>query len=239
MPRHSTEVSSSMSSDTNDAGTPVTNNWSINCTVHLQSFLQDPVLRQRDFSQQEAIIFAGLSGQRLPFALLCDDGSLSSVSLPINANLLDGPSMNNWSTNFMPSEFAGQRTVKFTISAKYRCVGTAGLLFSFNETVSFTGTGGPEVRIRRCIDGSPVPQQIFQATECYATQSGQAVGVGFTPNIKTVARPIWPPLVIHPAVSVSESSPERLGNTYQRFPVTWNYSFQSPVPFSGRPNRWV
>lgn len=111
-----------------------------------------------------------------------------------------------------------------------------GNLLSYEETLTFTGTGGPRYETIELRTGSPQRQRVTERTKCKATQSGRMVGLnGYFPK----PPPIWPQYLDEPEVRVELGSPKTMGRGSSRvqteFVTTWSYSFTSPIPLAGFP----
>jgi hypothetical protein len=112
-------------------------------------------------------------------------------------------------------------------------------LMAFQESLSFTGTGGPQRAFLPVLDGIPPRQILRQVTTVRCTQSGSAIGW---------LRPVQPPPPLFPQSEhvdrrrVDYQSPKRVGPVgrpeYTEFPVSWSYDFEDIILF-GQPNRWV
>lgn len=109
--------------------------------------------------------------------------------------------------------------------------GVQPVYLSFNETLTVQG-GGPQYAWTTPILGSPTRQVIRQATTYTATQQGFAVGFRSTPPVPP---PLFPgALMANPQVSYT--SPQRRGNDFMQFGVSWQYVYESNQPLFGVPN---
>lgn len=119
-------------------------------------------------------------------------------------------------------------------------------LWSFEESLSFHGTGGPATDVLDCVQGLPVPQTLNQFTAMIAVQEGRAVGYLGPPLLggpKGAMPPLWqPPIEQQQFRFILPGSPRRTGSgintTYKHYPITWRYTFKSPTPFDGEPHVW-
>ena len=116
-------------------------------------------------------------------------------------------------------------------------------LWSWEESISFTGTGGPKFVMQQPLPELPgmlpaLPQKQIVAshTPYKAVQSGQAVGIFGPP---TPPLPLWPAAEHQELRVVDPKTPERMGNGYWRYPITWSYTFESVDPLIGLPTAWV
>jgi hypothetical protein len=100
---------------------------------------------------------------------------------------------------------------------------------SFTETVTFEGTGGPDVVILTPMEGDPVEIQVSQRTMCRAVQSGRAArrrGAAIAPP------PLWPDKEIGKMRQISPVTPQTVSGGQRLSEISWSYTFQSPFPFS-------
>lgn len=187
-------------------------------------------------SLQEAYVDGG------DLVLVLDNGQQSPNSI-FNANALGGvkvvraPSFPDGGA----AQYATQRDFAIAIEAELPNFEEANDLFSFEESLTFEGTGGPEIDVIECIQGRAVPQMLKERTAMTAIQEGRAIGyLGYwTPMY---AAPIWPFLEqVHLRIQ-RPGSPKRKGsgnNTgYKMFPTSWRYTFKSADPITGLPNFW-
>lgn len=117
----------------------------------------------------------------------------------------------------------------------------ANSLWSFEESITFQGTGGPAYDVIECVQGSPVPQLLAQRTAMGAVQEGRAVGyLAYAQPLYQF--PLWPAIEQQQFRMLYMGSPRRTGSgfntTYKHFPTMWRYTFKSPTPFSGAPHVW-
>lgn len=114
-------------------------------------------------------------------------------------------------------------------------------LWSWEESLTFEGTGGPDTDVIECVQGGPIPQTLKQRTAMTAIQEGRAVGYRsyWLPMYNT---PFWPQLEqqkyrIQRPMSAKVT---RAGFTvgYKEFPTIWRYQFKSADPITGVPTPW-
>ena len=232
-PRDSCDVSRTGRAVKTDAGIPVAFDWSWAVTCYLRSAATDPAARQADFAAQEAAVRAALSA---PFGnlTLWTDGGVPAVALLNTPDCLDGVKVELFETPGGQQEFAANRTVRFTARATYLLPGTGALLMSFEERLSATGTGGPQVRNRPTLDGLGVRQQVYPRTVCRARQTGRAVGWLQYPDVPP---PLWPGDEQPDQRQDDKASPHRQVNGLTRYERSWVYAFERiGDPFIGTPN---
>lgn len=128
-----------------------------------------------------------------------------------------------------------------TIEAELPTILGGTALWSFEESVTFQGTGGPAFDVIECVQGAPVPQMIAQRTAMGAVQEGRSVGyLGYAQPLYQF--PLWPAIEQQQFRMLHMGSPLRTGsgfNTqYKKFPTMWRYTFKSPTPFGGAPHVW-
>ncbi len=124
---------------------------------------------------------------------------------------------------------------EFTFTAKFRLplTTTANAIVEFHESVEFTG-GEPEFVFKRAMNALPQKQLVWFATEYRVTQSGKAVGFLDYPP---AARLLFPGDKVT-APRVVKDNPQRVGDGFIHYPVTWQYSFASAAPMIALPNVW-
>lgn len=109
-------------------------------------------------------------------------------------------------------------------------------LVEWTESLSFTGTGGPDHVVIPTRNTAPVVQITSQATATRAIQSGRAVGrYGYL----LAPPPLWPQWFKHKDSQKGISSPKVIGSGSTRekvdFETTWNYVYEAPFPLNGFP----
>jgi hypothetical protein len=107
-------------------------------------------------------------------------------------------------------------------------------LHSFTESVEFQGGGFRRGTVETLV-GRPVPQTFRQRTSCKVVQRGEAVGLYAYPSIPS---PIWPVALADGAPVVTYGQPKRDSGSLTMFPISWQWTFDSPTPLSGRPHIW-
>jgi hypothetical protein len=129
-------------------------------------------------------------------------------------------------------ELVTLRYFEFTGRAEYPIGTGRGVLMSFQETVTFQGTGGPKFILKDSLTGLPQRQVIQQRTRVSATQQGQAEGYLDYP---TEPPPLWPAAEHVELRRVSRQGGTFHGKTWQGFTVSWHYQFEAAAPLAGRP----
>ena len=196
---------------------------------------------QADLTAQiQAVQEAYVNGGDL--ILVQNDGSHSANSI-INSTTLGGtrvvvqPSV----PDGKGTEYVTKRRFIAAIEAEIPTVDGGTALWSFEESVSFQGTGGPATDVIEVVQGLAVPQTLRQFTAATMVQEGRAVGyLGYWNQL--FADPIYPSLEQQQFRFLRKGSPKRTGSgsntTYKMFPSMWRYTFKSPTPLSAEPNVW-
>ncbi|TWT58872.1 hypothetical protein KOR42_22590 [Thalassoglobus neptunius] len=107
-------------------------------------------------------------------------------------------------------------------------------LWSFEETIEFTGTGGPSrvgIALKRERGDIQRPRRF---TLCHAVQSGKVVGLNGPPDI-FVPRPRWAAFENEELRRYSFFSPKNQNGTFTEFGIAYSYSFIHNAPFPGSP----
>lgn len=135
------------------------------------------------------------------------------------------------------AEYVTMRTFNVSIEAMIPISGPTNLL-SFHETLAFAG-GGSQYGHLEPLAGMPVRQLLKRNTVYKVTQHGRAVGLYSYP---ITPYPIWPAYLLQ-TPDITRGTPRRIGFggavNYTEFPIEWSYKFESPLPLSGNPSRWV
>ena len=124
------------------------------------------------------------------------------------------------------------RTYSIELAGMFALAAETGLV-EFHEEIQSSG-GGPARGLLEPLTGYPVEQLRKQNTIARATQQGRAVGFASYPAIPG---PIWPQALIG-TPNVTMGSPQRLGNNFINWPISWVYQYESAQPLNGRPNLW-
>ena len=129
------------------------------------------------------------------------------------------------------------RDFTITATASYPAYGTANVLRSYNESLSFSG-GGPERAVIECANVPPQEQIIKSYTMRTARQSGSAVGLFAYPTIPAPLFPGKERIVSDPPGNPVKGSPKRRNGKLVDWPISWSYEFISGTPIDGSPNPW-
>jgi hypothetical protein len=132
------------------------------------------------------------------------------------------------------AEYALFREFSFSVRNRTPVASVANAVLEFKETVTYDG-GEPEYVFKRAINADPQKQLVWQRTEYTVTQSGRAVGYRDYPQ---PGRQLFPGDRMK-APRVVKESPDREGDRYVRFPITWEYVFAAAAPLVSLPNRWT
>lgn len=182
----------------------------------------------------EVALRNALAVQFQDFRVLRVNGSDSGTSFRNSATLggitvTAGPDF----TGTLASEYVLFRDFTFTISFKLPIPNVARALLDFNESLEFSG-GGPDYAMKRAMDDVPQKQLVWAQTEYRVVQRGTAVGFRTWP---LYTRPLFPGDFKTSPV-VSQDSPQRIGNDQWKYPISWNYVFESVAPLIATPNVW-
>jgi len=196
------------------------------------------VSSQSDCTQKMNALKTALNTPYLDLILKQDDAANSAILLQNSGSItgvkiVSGPSFP--ASNAEGGIYTTLQRFTFEAEAEYPLAGTANLLLSFTETLTFSG-GGPRYTTLPALKGPPQRQLIYEQTPYIAVQSGSAVGYRSYP---TKPQPIWPfALKVNPNVVVS--SPDRVGKTgYQDYAISWRYDYEYPTVLVGKPNVWL
>lgn len=186
-------------------------------------------------SNQERQLRVGLAQRGADFGILKRDGQSSASWWPnaqtVYGNIVvRGPDFGGTTA----SEYVLYREFSFTVRNQVAIADIANAILEFKETVTYDG-GEPEFKFKRAINAKPQKQLVWFLTEYRVTQSGRAVGYRDYPR---------PANFLFPgdrerSPRYTRESPDRDGNNFTRYPVTWEYSFASASPLVGLPTRWI
>ncbi len=139
-----------------------------------------------------------------------------------------------------PDEYATVRTFQIIIEATF--INPDSNLVEWRESVALQGTGGPKWEWRKAwvrTGGiiTPVDFQIQTnpATTQWIYQYGYAEGLTVYP-VGNVPPPLFPAWEEQWKRSWIQHDPERLGQGFVRFPLSWQYVMQAPTGQSVAPN---
>jgi hypothetical protein len=223
--------------------------WSVTC--YLVSAASTPAYRQRDFSGQEFFIRRFLeSSANVPWALLCDDGTPTDVYLRPDQTLrtttgFSGIHCSNISqARDRGPEYAGQREISFTLSAKVSPGVFGNPIISFSETISVSPSA-PVVDVWVGMLGSRGATIARPGRPATISQSGQAIGLTGYPQFG--GEQGAPPPVIGPPAYYLASAPRftrssarmREGAALLEWPLAWNYELVGHGTVVAIPNQWI
>lgn len=174
------------------------------------------------------------SANYLDLVLYQDSGAISTVIL-LNSGSTSGVVVTTRPSypNTMGAELGIKRYFEIELSAEYPAANTAGIYIDFQETIDFGG-GGPVYTMKRAINGPPQRQLIWPQSEYTAVQSGRAVGYKAYPSIP----PPKFPGALRQNGDFQRTSPQRNGQTYEQFAVSWKYEFHSISQLIAFPTNW-
>ena len=139
------------------------------------------------------------------------------------------------------AEFTTWRTYDITVVAEYVDEDGSDLpsdTLIFQETLSITGTSGPEFVVVPILNGKWPVQRLYQRSGVKATQQGNAVGRTGYPSPPGPIFGDWEHLMQR---EISKESPKRTGTaaapTYTEWPISWAYHFEANTGLSGDPNQ--
>lgn len=189
---------------------------------------------QADLDQKIAALKAAYQKQNQDLVLLRSDGETDSQHTLRRADTRGG----TWivsGPNFPEgggAQYATVRTFQLQVQAEIPISDPHTTLISFEESLRLSG-GGPLVAHIETAFGLPVRQQLRANTTFRATQSGSAIGYR---NYPTIPGPLfgYANLIREPVIT--RTSPKRVGTAQHHYRVTWQYEFESALPFSGLPH---
>ena len=148
--------------------------------------------------------------------------------------------------NQSPGDWTTYLDYEIDIEADFGGVGLVGgggagqsSVISWNESLSFRGTGGPRFIIKELRNGPPQKQIVSQRTPVYCSQRGDAVGLYNYPN---PSNPAFPAYEMLPEREISRTSADMVGQSagggqqkQRNFRIAWSYSFQAPGYITASP----
>lgn len=129
------------------------------------------------------------------------------------------------------TEYATVRTFSITIEGDILLPAGLTGLTEWKETLEFSG-GGARWVIIETRRGAGERQQVSEQVPYRVRQSGSAIGITAWP---TVPAPLFPAAEHVERRVLVRMTPERVGNDFTAWPVTWNYEFESISALSGVP----
>jgi len=186
-------------------------------------------------STAENVLRAALRTPFQDFGVLRTNGQISASFWP-NATTIGGNVVVNGPhfTGTTAAEYVFYREFNFTVRNRTPITNLNNAIMEFRETVEYDG-GEPEYAFKRAINDRPQKQLVWFATEYTVTQSGRAVGYSNYPN---PGRILFPGDKLR-APKFNKENPERWGNNYINYPISWTYVFASVAPLVAVPNVWV
>ena len=156
------------------------------------------------------------------------DGVTPTAHNLISANSITGTRITNFSyADSRNAEYSTFRHYSITVEADFN-LSPFGfpLAETFQDSLTFTSTGGPRFVVRTTLNGPPVRQQVAAFTPVQAVQTGSSTGRFSQPNPAT---PIYPidEQVDRRQVTRTQSRSE--GRT--SFTTNWTYTYLAIQPF--------
>ena len=148
------------------------------------------------------------------------DGVTPTAHNLISADSITGTRITNFSyDDSRNAEYSTFRHYSITVEADFD-LSAAGTFETFQDSLTFTSTGGPRFVVRTTLNGPPVRQQVAAFTPVQAVQTGSATGRFSQP---TPANPIFPldEQVDRQQVTRTQSRSE--GRT--SFKTNWTYTY--------------
>lgn len=188
-----------------------------------------------DLDSQINLMMAAFSVNGLDLVLFMPDGQTPSQQALYNVNTLGGTRVTLAPTfpTGKGAEYVTYRSFEFEVEAEVPDVGSLLSLASFQETLDFYG-GGPIIGWLEPAVGSPQQQTFKEQTVFGCNQDGKIVGYQSYP---VPPAPIWPGYLLK-APRFKPETPERIGDAYKNYPVSYHYEFASDAPLIGIPNLW-
>jgi hypothetical protein len=192
-----------------------------------------------DIDAQIAALMDAYSDDGKDLVLYLPDGVTASSTSIYSATTLGGTRVSQ-QPSFAPT--AGNERVNvahFSIIVEAeRPTNSGPILVDYQETI--TGKGGvPVIGWLEPAVGVPVQQTWKQTSTFKITQAGSATGYTSQPVIGVdVGLPLFLAAMNPQATEFEYEAPERIGDDYKNYKVTWHYEFEWPTPLIGGPNAW-
>lgn len=188
---------------------------------------------------QQAAVERMFSANGRDLKLLMPDGRTATHHVLLNSQTLGGVRI------VEPVSYSDYTGTSLVTHCKYRVVlqgikptATTQLLgdrvLDFKEELSREGGGYRDAYVETAL-GRPQRQRARRYTPYRVIQKGSAVGLYTRP---TIPPPIWPQAAISPEPAIVTGAPERVGSALVRWPISWQYIFESAFPLIGFPNEW-
>ena len=123
------------------------------------------------------------------------------------------------------------RNYEIVIEARY-LTGNRNQIVGWNETLTFTGTGGPRFIMQQPLVGYPQKWQVAARTPYLCTQSGMCLMLLDYP---APATPIFPADEHLDRRRIDVIHPQIINGTLQNYGRSWNYEFESISPLYANP----
>lgn len=194
---------------------------------------------QAAITQKMNELISALQTPYRDLVLYRDDGQPSATILKNAGSIggvvcVRGPSF----TNNVGAEYATQRTFRATFRAEYPAIGSlVNRIVFWQEQIQFIGRGGPRRVVLPALNGDPQEQITYKKTPCRAIQTGRCMAYTAAPSV-ALAMPLWPGKLIEETALVTPETPERRGNTFVNYPLSWRFEFVGASPFIGAPRLW-
>lgn len=173
--------------------------------------------------------------------LYLDDGTtptshgLSSSGAKGGVRIIEGPSF----PITTGAEYSTYRTFSIVAEAEYNIESGSGnqpKYESYDESITFQGTGGPIWKLFPTLNGRWQRQQVAERSSYTVQQRGRAVGKNTRPSPPP---PIWPDAEHEEQRVIEFGTPDRVGNGYENYPISWSYVFESNDRLNGNPGNWT
>jgi hypothetical protein len=176
---------------------------------------------------------AGYAFDGFDAGLFHDDGTRSSHYLPSSTSV-SGVQVQSidFPQDARTGEYATGRKFSIVLTAEY--ANPSVTFQDFKEEIQIIGDGGPRIVGIETLVGVPQLQQTAKRTLVTMRQTGLAVGLTSRPDPPA---PIWPQFEQRDKRRVSKGSPVQRGKAFLDWAISWDYSFLSPGPMTGEPNR--
>lgn len=147
---------------------------------------------------------------------LSNSNSVSGVRIvqPPSFNMRDGM-----------AHFATGLPFSIALEAEYLLTQSGDSLVNYQETITYTGDGGPRRMVIEVVEGPPVTQTTTEQTPIVIEQSGSATGILDYPDVNP---PLVAALLDRPdGIQVSRDVPRMENGIYTEFTARWNYRMTS------------
>lgn len=186
-----------------------------------------------------AVLEAAYASGGQDLALLLPDGVTPSSHQLVSADCLGGTRIARPLRYPIGqgAEYSTFRTYSVAIEGDLLLSQAESPLLAHEETLSFSGAGGPRFVVIECRNGPPQMQMVSQRTPCRVVQRGRAIGLRQYPS---PPGPIWPSFEQPEERRIQLTSPRARGQGAQRalahYGISWSYQFLAPAPLAGLPH---